>query len=149
MQDLKQFLELFNPLPGNRYLHVTTAKNHISEVLNSMLKDLDGEFNLALYNNENLDFTKPFNAIAREHDMVILQDVFQAHQNKSMILKIAYRTLANSAYIIILEKKGLMDIGITKEMLEEHEFRAPNAIDVLEGYDLIMAKKMHMWGNGL
>ncbi|MDQ1245442.1 MAG: hypothetical protein QG565_1783, partial [Campylobacterota bacterium] len=35
------------------------------------------------------------------------------------------------------------------KLLEEFEFRAPNEIDIVEGYDLIIAKKMHMWGNGL
>jgi hypothetical protein len=42
-----------------------------------------------------------------------------------------------------------MDIEATKTLLEEFEFRAPNYIDVLDEYDLVMAKKMHMWGNGL
>ena len=37
----------------------------------------------------------------------------------------------------------------TKEILEDFEFRVANYIDLVEGYDLIMAKKMHMWGNGL
>lgn len=66
-----------------------------------------------------------------------------------MILKLAYQTLANSANIIILEKKGTTDIASTKALLEELEFRSANEIDILENYDLIMAKKMHMWGNGL
>jgi hypothetical protein len=42
-----------------------------------------------------------------------------------------------------------MDIESTKELLEKFEFRAPNEIDVIDEYDLVMAKKMHMWGNGL
>jgi hypothetical protein len=66
-----------------------------------------------------------------------------------MILKLAYTTLANTANIVIIEKKGVMDIEAVKAMLEEHEFRAPNEIDIIEGYDLVMAKKMHMWGVGL
>jgi len=48
-----------------------------------------------------------------------------------------------------MEKKGLMNIEEIKQILEENEFRAANQIDVLEKYDLVMAKKMHMWGNGL
>jgi hypothetical protein len=48
-----------------------------------------------------------------------------------------------------MQKKGSMDIEAMKAMLEEFEFRAPNEIDVLPEYDLVMAKKMHMWGNGL
>ena len=48
-----------------------------------------------------------------------------------------------------MQKKGTMDIWATKELLEEHEFRSPSDIDVLPEYDLVMAKKMHMWGAGL
>ena len=48
-----------------------------------------------------------------------------------------------------MEKKGLLDIPLIKQMLEEFEFRASNEINLLDGYDLIMAKKMHMWGAGL
>jgi hypothetical protein len=48
-----------------------------------------------------------------------------------------------------MQEKGTMDISAMKEMLERHEYRAANAIDVLPEYDLVMAKKMHMWGNGL
>jgi hypothetical protein len=146
---MKQFLELFNPLPGNHYLHITTASNEISKTLQEILSVVDGKLNLVLYNEENLDFTKPFRALPRDHDIVIFQDVFQAHKYKSTILKLAYTTLANNANIIILEKKGVMDINETKEILEKHEFRSSNEIDILDGYDLVIAKKMHMWGNGL
>ena len=147
--NLEQFLQLFNPLPGNHYLQITTAEDEITQALSLMLEDVNGELGLALYNEDNLDFSKPFRAPARSNDMVIFKDVFHAHQNQKMILKIAYTSLANTAEIIIMEKKGVMDIEAMKEMLEEFEFRAANDIDVLEGYDLVMAKKMHMWGNGL
>jgi hypothetical protein len=81
--------------------------------------------------------------------MVVIKDVFCTHENQKMILKLAYLTLANAANIIIIEKKGVMDIEAVKTMLQEYEFRAPNEIDIIDGYDLVMAKKMHMWGNGL
>ena len=146
---LDQFLELFNPLPGNHYLQVTTSKDEISSALESLMDKVDGEFNLVLYNEENLNFSQPFRAIPRDNDIVVIKDVFSQHENKEMLLKLAYLTLANTANVIILEKKGLLDVEITKELLEKFEFRAPNDIDILDGYDLIMAKKMHMWGNGL
>ena len=149
MVDLKQFLQLFKPLPGNRYLQVTTTRDEISQALELLLAQVGGKLNVTLYNEENLDFSKPFHALPREHDMVILQDIFLFHQNKSMLLKATYTTLANTANVIIIEKKGLMDIEEIKHILEENEFRAANQIDVLEKYDLVMAKKMHMWGNGL
>ena len=130
-------------------MQVTTACNEITDRLNLILEGVDGELGVVLYNDENLDFSQPFKAMARSNDMIVFQDTFASHQNKSMILKIAYTSLANTADIIIMEKKGVMDINAMKEMLEEYEFRAANEIDIVEGYDLIMAKKMHMWGNGL
>ncbi len=149
MAKLDQFLQLFNPLPGNHYLQVSTERDDITDALSSILSPLEGSLSVALYNEENLNFTQPFRALARSNDIVIFKDTFHTHKNQKMILKIAYTSLANTADIIIMEKKGLMNIQAMKEMLEEFEFRAPNEIDIVDGYDLIMAKKMHMWGNGL
>ena len=147
--NLEQFKELFNPLPGNHYLQVCENEDEITEVLKVFMNKVDGELNIALYNDENLNLTQPFRARPRDNDMVIIKDVFHKHTNKEMLLKLAYLTLANTANIIIIEKKGLLDIEIIKNLLEEFEFRAPNDIDIIDGYDLLMAKKMHMWGNGL
>jgi len=66
-----------------------------------------------------------------------------------MLIKLSYLTLANTANIIIIEKKGLLNIEALKTKLEIMEFRSANEIDIIDGYDLVIAKKMHMWGNGL
>ena len=147
--NLSQFLELFRPLPGNSYLQVSTKKDEITIALQDLLKSVDGELEVALYNDDNLAFSKPYRALPRSHDIVILQDVISKHQMPKMLLKTAYTALANTADIILLEKKGAMEIEEMKELLEEFEFRAINDIDILDGYNLVMAKKMHMWGNGL
>ena len=162
--DLKQFLELFNPYPGNSYLLVTTKLDTISDALDELLQAVDGVLNLVLYNDKETDlqmkpqnadiqyienFQHAFRALPRTNDIVIFKDVFHQHLNQKGILKIAYTTLANAAEIIIMQKKGTMDIEATLAMLEEFEFRSQNYIDVLPEYDLLMAKKLHMWGNGL
>lgn len=164
MANLEQFRKLFNPLPGNHYLHVTTEADDIAFLFDEMMQGVGGKFNLAIYSEISLhvdlkpsganiqyiqDFKQPFRALPRDHDIVVIKDILYAHQNPKMILKLAYTTLANTANIVIIEKKGVMDIETVKEMLEEHEFRAPNDIDIIDGYDLVMAKKMHMWGAGL
>jgi hypothetical protein len=161
---LDQFLELFNPLPGNHYLQVTTKVDTTTIALQNIIKEVDGEFRLALYSedefvvDESLSETKvqfikkfntPFRALPRDNDIVILKDILTQHTNPELLVKIAYTTLANTADIVIMEPKGMMNIEATKEMLERFEFRAPNYIDILDEYDLVMAKKMHMWGNGL
>lgn len=69
---MKQFLQLFNPLPGNQYLQVCTCEDDITVALTSMMESVDGKLNLALYNEENLNFSQPFRARPRDHDIVIL-----------------------------------------------------------------------------
>lgn len=147
--NLDKFLQLFNPYPGNHYLQICKEENEITKELKLLLKRVEGKLNLALYNEQNLNFSQAFRASPRMHDIVIIQDVFSKHENPNIILKLAYQTLANSANIIILEKKGSINIASTKILLEELEFRAANEIDIVDGYDLVIAKKMHMWGNGL
>ena len=162
--DLKQFLQLFHPLPGNHYLQVCTSVDETTEELYKMMQNVNGELSIAVYDNQTTDletrfahakiqyisdFKQPFRALPRNHDTVIFKDIFHLHENKNAILKIAYTTLANTANIIIMQKKGTMDMQGMKQMLEAFEFRSPNVVDVLAEYDLVVAKKMHMWGNGL
>ncbi len=162
--DLTQFLELFNPYPGNKYLQVTTEVDATTDALYDLMKGANGEFALALYSQEQKEMiqrypdatlqylttlTQPFRALPRDYDMVIFKDIFSKHHNPKGILKIAYTTLANAAHIIIMEKKGVLDVDATLQLLEEFEFRSQNSIDILPEYDLLMAKKLHMWGNGL
>ena len=160
MSDLTQFLQLFNPYPGSHYMEVTTSSDDTTQSLSNLLDGI-GEFTLVLYSdtlvnelkNTNIKYVKtlkePFRAVPRSNDIVILKDIFSIHENQDMILKLSYSSLANTADIIIMEKKGILDIEAIKIKLEDFEFRAVNDIDIVDGYDLIMAKKMHMWGNGL
>lgn len=164
MQDFTQFLELIQPQPGFKILDITAHADELSEAL---LKHLDPfpkhRLGLAMYPGEHHEFSAddnlklqnipnfgaPFRALPRDNDVVIIRDVLHRHTMPSRVLKAIYTTLANTGDIIIITKKGAVDVEEQKRMLEEHEYRAPNAIDILDGYDLVMAKKMHMWGNGL
>jgi hypothetical protein len=162
---VKQFLELFHPLPGNHYIQVTTNVDETTTALYELLNAKEGEFRLALYQEEEPtqiqeafplakiqhinNFKTPFRALPRDNDTVIFKDIFHQHEAKERLLKITYTTLANTANVLIMEKKGVMDIPQMLEMLQEYEFRSPNYIDILPDYDLVIAKKMHMWGNGL
>ena len=156
---LTRFLQLFNPYPGNHYMQVTTVADETTYALSNLLDGV-GEFSLVLYaeKDDNLDFEnikyiktmkEPFRAMPRSNDMIILKDIISLHENPDILLKLSYASLANTADIIIMEKKGVMDIEAMKAKLEDFEFRASNDIDIVDGYDLVMAKKMHMWGNGL
>lgn len=147
---MEQFKKFFNPLPGAHFLHVVLRKNEISSVLQDMVDHVCGDLKVVEYDGVQHKLDKPFRTPPRDKDVVVLQDMVSSHKNLDMLLKISYTTLANTAGIIILEKKGLIDIEQIKQNLLEYEFRTPNYVsDVLDGYDLVVAKKMHMWGNGL
>lgn len=153
--------ELFHPLPGNRYLEVTTHIDGISALLSDMLQKVGGYLSIALYANEVKsqdieakiqylsDKKTLFRAMPREYDIILLKDIFADFEDKEGMLLLVYRCLANAGYIVIMEKKGSLEIKKVLELLENFEYRAANEIDIIDGYDLVMAKKMHMWGNGL
>jgi len=58
-------------------------------------------------------------------------------------------SLKNATEIIIITNKNDNFISKAYELLETQDFRATNKIDIFEDYDLVVAKKMHMWGAGL
>ena len=59
-----------------------------------------------------------------------------------------YHSLENSAFTIILQEKGSMDISEMIDILDRNHFRAVNDINIFEKYHLVMGKKLHMWGAG-
>lgn len=162
-EEIKQFLELIQPHPGYKVLEVTSHADGLSTCVGKKLQPYDGQLELVLYPGEHEsvesdniaissridDYAKSFRAAARSHDIVILRDILDRHIFAERILKLAYSTLANAAYIIVIQRKGSADIAEMMEQLDKNEFRASNSIDIFADSDLVMAKKMHMWGNGL
>jgi|APSaa5957512622_1039677.scaffolds.fasta_scaffold61110_3 hypothetical protein len=164
MNGITQFLQLFNPYPGNTFLEVSSGVCEISFALQSLLNEKESKLNLIIYGQEDEtlkeqfpnskiqyieDIKKPFRVSPRSVDIIVLKNIFNQHQKNEALLKISYTALANAADIIIIEKKGTIDKTAMYELLENNEFRAANFIDIFPNYDLVMAKKMHMWGNGL
>ena len=160
--DLKQFLELFNPNPGNRYIQVVDKFDETTVAIENILNRVDGELHLVCYGEQKSQYNNfktsiqyienlktPFRALPREHDIVILKNILHIHNNPELLLRISYTTLANNANLIIMQDKNTMQVEELKELLEIFEFRSANYIDVLPEFDLVVAKKMHMWGNGL
>jgi len=164
MNDYRQFLELIQPQPGFKVLDITAHADDLTKAVAAHLSSFPAHrLALALYpgehqhfeSNDSLkvhevsDYSAPFRALPRDNDVVLIRDVLHQHTHSERILKGIYTTLANTGDIIIVSKKGSVDTEEQKAMLEAAEFRAANAIDILEGFELVMAKKMHMWGNGL
>lgn len=162
-KEYAEFLELFHPQPGYKVLEVTTHADGLTKALADFMVPYDGRLALAMYPGEHQefvaskylkphavpDFSKPFRALPRDNDIVVLDDTLHRHAFPERILKAAYTTLANTGEIIIITPKGELDIRGLYEDLEKAEYRAANQIDIFKDFDLVMAKKMHMWGNGL
>ncbi len=160
--DMNRFLELFNPYPGSQFLLVTSHCDEMATALADILSKVDGSLNLQCFPGEHAvvevnnikrhdiaDFKSSPRALPRSNDIVILQDVYHLHEAPERIMKQMYATLANTGNIVIMQRRDTMDFEAMLVMLEQFEFRAGNAIDCHPDYDLVMGKKMHMWGNGL
>lgn len=155
---------LLHPTPHTKIMVVTSHLDGIMEELSAFLSPYEGMIDVSLFPGEHQshfyhcihktftpkDYNTPAGGIPRDYATVIVQDVLHLHKSPLKFLQLVYRTLLNATEIIIIQKNGSMFIGDIEDLLDKAEFRATNAImDLVEGYEIIVAKKMHMWGNGL
>ena len=90
-----------------------------------------------------------FRLTPREYEYAILINTLDLCEDKKKFLDVIYHALENSAQVILIEDKSSSDISEMIELLDEANYRAVNNIDIFADYNLVMAKKLHMWGNGL
>lgn len=155
---------LLHPTPHTKIMVVTSHLDSMVEVLGDFLIPYEGLIDISLFpgahqqlSHSSLhktftikDYRSPAGGIPRDYATVIVQDVLHLHESPRKFLELIYRTLLNASEIIIVQKNGSMLIAEVESRLDESEFRAINTMtDLIEGYEVIVAKKMHMWGNGL
>jgi len=156
--------QLLHPTPNTKIMVVTSHLDGMIEEVSSFLSPYEGLIDISLFPGEHQassavcihkihtikDYKSPAGGIPRDYAAVIVQDVLHLHASPLKFLQLIYRTLLNATEIVIVQKNGSMNISEIEELLEKSEFRATNTImDLIEGYEVIVAKKMHMWGNGL
>lgn len=161
---MSSFCNLFQTSPQMKILVATSHADPLIEEICTYLEPFNATVDLSLYPGEHdayssaiigkvdtiKDFSSPIRSATRDYETIILQDVVHLHSLPLKLLQLVYRSLENSAEIIIVQSKGGMETSEIEAMLDKSEFRAANTIcDLIEGYDVIVAKKMHMWGNGL
>jgi hypothetical protein len=148
-------------------MKIMTATSHadiLNEELCRFLEPHNGTMDVSLYPGEHADFSSaqigkidvikdyssPLRHSSRDYEAVIIHDIFHLHEMPFKLLQLIYRSMENSAELIVLQSKGTAVAQNIETLLENAEFRTPNTIDdLVEGNDVIVAKKMHMWGNGL
>lgn len=158
------FCDLLHPSPQMKILIATSHADALIDEIGTYLEPFNATVDLSLYPGEHSqhlspliskvdtikDFNSPIRSATRDYETIILQDILHLHTSPLKLLQLVYRSLENSAEIIIVQSKGGMETSEIETMLEKSEFRAANTIgDLIEGCDVIVAKKMHMWGNGL
>lgn len=156
--------QLLHPTPNTKIMVVTSHLDGMMEELSLFLSPYNGLIDLSLFTGDHGDFSsacmhkvftiKDFNSpaggIPRDYAAVIVQDVLHLHASPQKFLQLIYRTMLNATEIIIVQKNGIMGLSEIEELLEKSEFRATNTImDLIDGHEVIVAKKMHMWGAGL
>lgn len=160
---LEKFRHLFQWQPGYKVLDITSHSDEISQFILNRLEEVSGRLAVVQYPGKHQEivgegelklqevtsFDMPFRALPRDNDVVVIRDVLQHHSQLDNVLSIAYRTLANAGEIIVMTQKDTPISNTIYDALDKAEFRATNTIDIFDAYELIMAKKMHMWGNGL
>lgn len=153
---------LLHPTPHTKIMVVTSHLDSMAEELGNFLAPYEGLIDVSLFPGDHQslstfhktftikDYKSPAGGIPRDYACVIVQDVLHMHESPQKFLQLIYRTLLNASEIIIIQKNGSMSIAEVESLLDQVEFRAINAItDLIEGHEIIVGKKMHMWGAGL
>lgn len=155
---------LLHPTPHTKIMVVTSHLDSMAEKLGDLLAPYEGLIDISLFPGEHLslvhpsfhktftikDYRSPAGGVPRDYASVIVQDVLHLHESPQKFLELIYRSLLNASEIIIVQKNGSMGIPEVESLLDEAEFRAINTMsDLIDGHEVIVGKKMHMWGNGL
>ena len=144
--ELNLFKGLFQNFENISILHINNGLDFLSPILKELAEEYNGTVIYKKFEDED---SARLRSKAREYEYIILSDILSHCPNKDKIIKIMYTALENSANIIILEKKSNNNLEEIKELLDDTSFVAINDIDLFEDYELITAKKLHMWGSGL
>ena len=145
-KEFELFKSLFASYPNIAILHIDNTSNFLGSCLENIKTENTGNIKYIKFEEEKDARLK---ATAREYEYIVLSDILSYCPNKDKILKLMYRALENSGNIIILEKKTNYNKEEIMQAVDESGLQAVNNIDLFEEYNLITAKKMHNWDNGL
>jgi len=146
VKEIEEFSSLLEDAPALCLLNIANGVNPLINILEEKINKNEGTLESKDLNNITCE---KFRLRSREFEYCILFDTITSCQEKEKFIKACYRSLENSAFIIVIEPKQSNNISEVIELLDLCEFRVASNIDIFDDYNLIMAKKLHMWGNGL
>jgi len=145
-KSLELFSSLFDDFPNLAVLHVNNKIDFLNPIIEEVVEKSGGKLDFKEFTDEK---SLRLSAKARDYEYVILGDILDYTVNKVQLLNMYYKSLENSANIIVLAKKSNNSVEEIKSLLDQTYFQAINDIDIFDDYIIITGKKMHMWGNGL
>ena len=141
-KELEEFLCLFDVTPNVSVLDLNIACDDITKTLNSLVSPFDGT--VTTLNTDILEELKV--KIKRSnYDYGVITNSILSSIDKETLMQIITKGIRDSGYIIILENKN-KNLDEIYHLLEEYDYGAISSIDIFEDYNLIMGKKVHMWG---
>ena len=141
-KELEEFLYLFDVTPNVSVLDLNIGCNDITKTLNSLVIPFDGT--VTTLNTDSLEELKV--KIKRSnYDYGVISNSILNSIDKESLMQIITKGIRDSGHIIILEEKN-KNLDDIYYLLEESDYGAISTIDIFEDYNLIMGKKVHMWG---
>jgi len=144
-KEFELFRSLFEDSPNIAILNINNNCDDIANELRDITNNTNGEFVLKQFSDIDLNRFKLKN---RNFEYAIISNCLNDIQNQDRFITGVYHSLENSAFIILIEPKQSSDISAMIDLLDRNNFRAVNDINIFDKYNLVMAKKLHMWGAG-
>ncbi len=145
-KEIELFKSLFQKTPNSALLLINDGCSDIQNIICDFTNETDAKLTYKDFNTINLE---RFRLTARDFEYVIVCDCFESIIDIDKFIKELYHSLENSANIILISNKNKNNTLFMIDILDRNDFRATNSIDIFENYNIVVAKKMHMWGNGL
>ncbi|MEA3354088.1 MAG: hypothetical protein U9Q33_09765 [Campylobacterota bacterium] len=141
-KELKEFYQLFDMAPNLAILDINNNYINMTQALNDLVLDIEGNITTVEYTNLDKEKAKIRKAA---YEYGVISDCFLESEDKRSMMELINRGVRDSGHIIILEKKG-KSLQEIYTLFEEFDIGAVSIIDIFKEYDLIMGKKLHMWG---
>lgn len=141
-KELNDFSSLFDLTPSISILDLNNDNTGVTTQLNHIVLPFEGQTITIKPTNINKFRTK----IKRSnYDYGVISNTILDFEDKNTLMKIITMAIRDAGYIIIIEEKTKCT-NIIYELLEEFDYGAISTIDIFNNYNLIMGKKLHMWG---
>jgi len=140
-KELEDFLALFRLTPYIDVVYIGKNRKLISDIKQFLSKS-SGKLQ-TIESITTQDIRKKLKKSCCEY--LILDSVILDSSNTTQLFELLSMTLRDSGHIILLENKN-KDKTILYNLLEQYDYGAVSSVDIFQDYDLIIAKKLHMWG---